>query len=532
MRNKNNTGATAGRRQKKNTMLKKLGRWVVGGAGVLAATAAANGLCADAQDPLLDVLIKKGILSEQEAKDIKSEAEASQATNAPAFASKWKISDGIKSVELYGDMRMRYEYRSAQTPINERVSLERFRYAFRLGLRGDLANDFYYGFRLETSSNPRSPWATFGTSTSGNPYVGPFGKSTAGIDVGQIYIGWRPESWLDITIGKMPMPMFTTPMIWDSDINPEGAAEHFKFTVGDAELFANFGQFVYQDVNPVDSPSGFFPAFLNGTSGANTPFLLAWQAGVLYHLETNVTFKAAATLYNYTGHGVDSNAGNSASQGPGFKDIFVGEGAPTDINGVSKPGSNIGQFGSNPASSDGFYWNQTGINDLMIVDVPFEVTMRMAGLTTKLFGDVAENMEGANRAEAAAAVGGFSVQKNEKMAYQIGVSVGNGPTPGLVYGQVSKKGMWEARTYWQHVEQYALDPNLLDSDFFEGRGNLQGIYAAVAYGLSDNIITSLRGGYASRIDQNLGTGGSNQDIPQVNPINRYQILQVDLTYRF
>ena len=71
-------------------------------------------------------------------------------------------------------------------------------------------------------------------------------------------------------------------------------------------------------------------------------------------------------------------------------------------------------------------------------------------------------------------------------------------------------------------EQYALDPNLLDSDFFEGRGNLQGIYTAFAWGLTDNIIATVRGGYASRIDNKLGTGGSNQDIPQVNPISRYQ----------
>ena len=31
---------------------------------------------------------------------------------------------------------------------------ERFRYALRLGIRGDLFDDFYYGLRVETSSNP------------------------------------------------------------------------------------------------------------------------------------------------------------------------------------------------------------------------------------------------------------------------------------------------------------------------------------------------------------------------------------------
>ena len=90
----------------------------------------------------------------------------------------------------------------------------------------------------------------------------------------------------------------------------------------------------------------------------------------------------------------------------------------------------------------------------------------------------------------------------------------------------------EGVTYQQHVEQYALDPNLLDSDFFEGRGNLEGIFAAAAYGLSDNVIGTVRYGYATRINDKLGTGGSNQDIPQMNPIHRYNLLQLDLTFRF
>ena len=59
----------------------------------------------------------------------------------------------------------------------------------------------------------------------------------------------------------------------------------------------------------------------------------------------------------------------------------------------------------------------------------------------------------------------------QNKAYQVGVAYGN---LGLVYGQTSKKNTWEARVYWQHVEQYAADVNLLDSDFFEGRANLEG----------------------------------------------------------
>ena len=87
-------------------------------------------------------------------------------------------------------------------------------------------------------------------------------------------------------------------------------------------------------------------------------------------------------------------------------------------------------------------------------------------------------------------------------------------------------------SFWQHVEQYSLDPNLLDTDFFEGVENLQGIYSAFAFGFSANVIGTVRYGYASRINDQLGTGGSGQDIPQMNPIHTYSIFQVDMTVRF
>jgi hypothetical protein len=65
-----------------------------------------------------------------------------------------------------------------------------------------------------------------------------------------------------------------------------------------------------------------------------------------------------------------------------------------------------------------------------------------------------------------------------------------------------------------------------------GAENLEGLYAAAAYGLSDNFIATVRYGYASRINHVIGTGGTGTDIPQINPINYYQLFQADLTFKF
>jgi len=489
---------------------------------------------AEQPDPLMELLIQKGILSREEADKVKAESEAMR-TNAPGMepmpgaGSKWKISDAIKSVELFGDVRVRYEHRQAATPVSDEIDLDRARLALRVGLHGEALAGIYYGLRLDTSSNPRSPWVTLGTSSPS-----PFGKSGFGINVGQAYFGWKPGNWLDITFGKMPNPFYTTPMVWDPDLNPEGMAERLKYTVGAADFFANFGQFLYQDNNPTFI-SGSLLAPVAGTrqqtSTAQT-LMLAWQGGVNYHFSTNVSLKVAPVVYQYNGLETTIN-------GLGIGDPFVGEGSyggsnsPAPINGLT--------------SQNGIAYNQVGVNDLLVLEIPAEFNFKIGTLNARVFGEFAYNLEGSKRADAAvnalrvqsAGVAGnsppllgYGPQTSDVRAYQAGFALASKNALGLTYGTLSRKNAWELRTYWQHVEQYALDANLLDSDFFEGRANMQGIFFAAAYGLTDNVIGTIHYGYGTRINNKLGTGGSNLDIPQINPISYFNLVQVDLTLRF
>ncbi len=506
----------------------------------------------DPSDPILNLFLQKGFITQSEADKARAEVQAMRTNETAQIAqssSQWKIINGIKNVELFGDLRLRYEGRSSTTPSDAKIDLQRFRYSLRFGFRGEALDDMYYGFRLETSANPRSPWVTLGSSSSGYPYQGPFGKSTGGLNVGQLYFGWHPTDWMDLTIGKMANPLYTTPMVWDSDLNPEGLAERFKYNVGPMEVFATLGQFLYSDQNPTFASAG-----LNGAVGQsdNNIFMVAYQGGIIYHITTNITFKAAGTFYQYFGQQSTPNAPNDPSGSPYFGNPYVGEGAyygPDNpnfyVNGSSGYGSSTLQ-GIN--SSLGYPLNQVGINDLLVVEVPFELDFKISKFDARIFGDAAYNIEGAQRAEAAASayatylatlpngeidsVKAFQPQKNEDKAYQIGFAIGNQNSLGLAYGNVSRKHAWEFRTYWQHIEQYSLDPNLIDSDFFEGAENLQGVYTAFAYGLTDNLTGTIRYGYASRINNKLGTGGSDQDIPQVNPVDKYQLIQADLTFRF
>src|SRR2546430_6872577 len=235
---------------------------------------------------LLDLLVRKKLINDQEAEEVRAELTKEAATTS---GGKWKLSSPITELELYGDVRVRYEYRGGRRPDdvlqeNDWQERERERYRLRIGLRGTLADDWFFGVRLETSNKRNSTNVTFGNDgTSGTPAVpnGPFAKDDDGLFIGQAYLGYKGFKDITLTGGKMPNPLVTTLMVWDADINPEGAAEQWKhsftFSFGESgvaqaeqsyskdnkalaiskpaaepwklkvDVFANFAQFVYDD---------------------------------------------------------------------------------------------------------------------------------------------------------------------------------------------------------------------------------------------------------------------------------------------
>jgi hypothetical protein len=347
---------------------------------------------------------------------------------------------------------------------------------------------------------------TFGNnSSSASGSAAPYGKGSDGIQVGQVYLGWRATPWLTLQAGKMPNPVYTTPMVWDPDINPEGIAERINYAVNDQlTLFGNFGQFVYQNYTP--NSTGGNLGFAN-----HDGYQFAWQGGVGYKFAEATSAKIALGYYNYTGFASpEPFYTNSAANG------FFGPFAFGAQNTV--PGT----------VPNGLPFNM-GVNNLSYFEVPWEVNFPIGsgGILGRGFGDLAYNTQADQRA----AKGSYASLGSQGLAWQVGLAVGT--SIGLTMNQVAaKKGAWEARAYWQQIDLNALDANLIDSDFFEGRTNLQGIFLAVAYSPTDAIITTVRFGEAHRLNQSGPTPGANQDIPNVQPLTSYRLLQFDLTWKF
>ena len=465
---------------------------------------------ARAQDAgaLLDLLVKKHLITDKEAEAVRADLSKEAASTS---ADKWKLSTPITELELYGDARVRYEIRNGETgspnfvdPRRDTLQRNRARYRLRFGLKGQLTDDWFFGIRLETSTSSRSTNVTFGDDG------GPFGKASDNLNVGQAYLGYTGIKDLKLTAGKIANPFVTTSMVWDGDINPEGMSEQFKHTFdisggGDGsqvasmskdgkgvvtttaseprkitiDLFANFGQFVYDDVNP-DNPIGH-----NGLAHTDA-FLLGWQVGAKVNFSKAMYFQVAPTLYNYTGHGDSFNGAYSGD--PDFRD----------------------------GAGDRLSLNQSAINSLLVFELPVEFGWKMGQLPMRIFGDFAANLEADDRAAAA----GHPEKDDQAFAYQIGVSV----------GQMKKKNDWQLAAFWQHVEQYALDPNLVDSDIFDGRVNMEGPAITFGYALSNAVTANLTYAYGWQADDSLGTGGTG-DIG-FNPLRKFQVFQADLSVKF
>ncbi len=473
---------------------------------------------ASAQDngALLDLLVKKRIITDQEAEDIRGELSRDFAATP---AGKLKMSQPLTELEIFGDARVRYEVRNGNsgapsrlvTNPNDAQQRNRARYRIRLGLRGTLVNDFFFGLRLETSASPRSTNVTFGDD------AGPFGKTSDAAFIGQAYLGYSGIRDVKLTAGRMPNPFVTTSMVWDGDLNPEGIAEQYKHTFnlsfggGSAvaeretyskdgktytasasreptnmtiDVFANFGQFLYDDNNP-ENPIGS-PAVANGRRvPENDAFLLGWQVGAKFNFTKTTYFQLAPTIYNYTGAGND------------FNTFFSGD-----------PNFRVGNTTFTP--------NQTGINSLLVFNMPAEFGFTIAERPFKIFSDFAVNLDASDRALAA----GHPDMDDERYAYQIGAQI----------GKIKVRGDWQVAAFYQHVEQYALDPNLVDSDIFDSRVNMEGVAVQAGYAIGDAVTFNLTYAYGWQINNQLGTGGVG-DIG-VNPLRQVQLFQADLSWKF
>jgi hypothetical protein len=208
-------------------------------AGAAALAAFTPQVHAQSSDALIDKLVDKGILTTDEAKDLRDEADKDFKT---AFQAKTGMPDWVTSLKISGDFRGRFEQFSApnNNTFDNRV---RFRYRLRFGIVANIIDNMEVGFRLGSGD------AAQGTSGQGNSVSQNTTLQNNGtaknVYLDAAYAKWtaiNDGDWLlAATIGKMDNPFNFTWMVIDPDYLPEGGAITGSYNINDQQSIAFTG---------------------------------------------------------------------------------------------------------------------------------------------------------------------------------------------------------------------------------------------------------------------------------------------------
>ena len=350
--------------------MKTLTKRVFAIAGVLALGLTA--VKAQSDGALLDALVKKGVLSDQEAEDIRASAAKDYAATP---AGKLSISDHVTNLKLYGDARYRFEYLD-EHPENETLGVtsglgnhatttERNRYRVRIGADYTFTDNFKAGVELESSSANDSA-----NQTLGNGY----GKFS--INVGLLYLQYKPVDWLTLTGGKQRNPLYTTDLTWDPDINPEGGSEAATWTFpvdfgssesapasrdpkdaksivspvesAPSDMSFTIGLTAFQGIYADNSENAAQPVNGSGVADRTDIWQFVEQVPVQFNFNKTTYVKVAPGFDSYMGGGnsngstsvggPDSVAGGNLAFGGGDALAFVGPHAADHLQIFQAPG--------------------------------------------------------------------------------------------------------------------------------------------------------------------------------------------------
>ena len=172
------------------------------------------------EDALLNKLVEKGVLTAQEAKDLRKDADKDFTA---AYQSKSGLPPWVTNLKFTGDLRLRYDSAYFEAP--NQADWQRFLLRLRVGFVALIHDNFEVGIRLGSSlGNPLSNYHVLQNNAS---------KKEIRIDLA--YAKWTPvhdKDWsLMLTGGKMESPFGTQPLLFDVDYTPEGAAQHVTWNL-------------------------------------------------------------------------------------------------------------------------------------------------------------------------------------------------------------------------------------------------------------------------------------------------------------
>ncbi len=394
---------------------------------VVLAAVAAIGSSARAQsaDALLDLLIKKGVITQREANEVREQLDQ-QAAQTVELYNKTKVSSWLDSLTFSGDLRLRSEYFDFETIPGTDMKLApdrwRFRYRLRLAVEAKFVEWATINVRLASGEGGTSATGSDPVSTN-HSFTDTFRKKGIYIDVASVTI--QPPDWDygKLIAGKMDIPMwqprFSSPQVYDYDLTPEGVAEQLQWKFGSPagagryRLFANAGQFSVKEF----------------AANSNDAYMFDNQAGIEARFGKDVKapkLKLTAVGGYYFTRSLDQVT-------------FVD--SPNRGNGISTNGTYLADFdvvyGRGEAA-----WN---ISPRPFLGTPATITIN------------------------------GEYDKNLSSTYQdLPDNLTEGWTAQIAFGDFKKKGQWALAYQYKHLDANAVWDAITDSDWGTGGTDRKG----------------------------------------------------------
>ena len=403
-------------------MHSKLQKIAVSTIGVAALTTVNTS--AQSADAIIDKLVDKGILTVDEANELREETD--QDFDA-TYKVKTGLPDWVTSLKIGGDFRGRYEnfsaaddsYLASPNTDDTFVDRHRFRYRIRPGIVATIKDNFEVGFRL-TSSEAQGSFG--GDPISGNTtFQDNASKKFVFIDLAYgKWTAFNNADWsLNLAVGKMENPFVFSDMVFDGDYTPEGLAQQFSFNLGEThQVKLNLGQFALDELSSDSDDPYMFGAQLRLESKWNQHIATSLGIGGLVITSDEAlreTPAAPIAVVDAGGNQIGTVPGTASSQVP-------------NVN-------------SGNTRTSGFLANNF---NPYIADAAFTYTLESFPLYSAAFPIrvAAEYMK--NPA---------AEQHNEGYSF------------GVTFGKSGKKGLWDVGYRWKHLEADAWYEEVVDSDF-------------------------------------------------------------------
>ncbi len=447
-----------------NTSLKTL--------ALLGSLAIGSASVAFAQDsgPIIDKLVAKGLLTDQEGEDLRAEMLTDFGHTS---AGKLDISSAVTKLKITGDARVRYQFENqTDNPAGAKGDQDRnrYRYRVRLGLEAELGPKWTVATRLETADSATSTNADLGSGTDNFSKTG-----SEAVFLGQAYLNYKDAGVLDsdsidVRVGKLPHKFFNPGVngFWiDSDINFEGAAEEIVYSdigLKDSKLSTRAGQFV-----------------LNNNAA---------NQGAVSGATTNTTVKPSLLLMGQVEY---------ATKKWKIAPTIVGFAAPSEHD-------------KSVAGATAQVSDTTVYNDLATVFVPFEYKLTLGEKPLALYATYGYNFSGEQRAKR---LTNSSTVEKDAMIYNAGVR----------YGENKLAGDYQLVAEYRHVGNGSYSTLLLDSDFNGGLLNGEGIILSGSYSFTSAVWATITYFNSFNIEANRAKANAMGH-------GTAQVLQIDLSAKF